>query len=334
MQPNHRDAIEQMRLVNRARQQAAKQKPVPQRIGDRDPVTGNYSALYPDGSETANGRKLYDAHSVRSDRAAGLPLNDGTIGLLGQKGQLSPLALPEQEGVRGIATQGPLKDNNVGYINGQVWNYEEEVVEEIAFELFFFGIRATDQVYTFRGGGVTKEISFANAETFDLFGVGQIRTRLRTTNRKLRLTFEAAIDGTKSTNVGCSFHTVKTIKLPVTITAQAAVSNGESSNVITGEPEFVPDLINWLILNNINLTDSDAGGSDFDLTTFVDAPFPAESSGFINRNPGEYTADRVIGTIPPIGPTRDHFIFIFADTQNVGQRSYYTYKTTWEFAFK
>lgn len=120
----HRELIEQTRAANRRSQ--AKPKPVPNRIGDRDPITGQHRTIYPDGSEGANGRKLYDAHSNKSDTVTGLPLSDGTIGLLGQKGELSPLALPEQEGVRGIATQGALKTNEVGYINGQVWSYEEE----------------------------------------------------------------------------------------------------------------------------------------------------------------------------------------------------------------
>jgi hypothetical protein len=319
----HRELIEETRTANRARQQAGKSKPVPQRIGDRDPLTGNYSALYPDGSETANGRKLYDAHSVKGDMATGLPLTDGTIGLLGQKGQLSPLTLPEQEGVRGIATQGALKDNNVGYINGQVWNYEEEVVEEIGFELDFFGIRATDQVYTFRGGGVTKEVSFANADRI-VNGQGLITTRIRTTNRKLKLTFEGAIDGTKQTTVGASFYVLKRSRLPVTISVRSEVAEGNSAG---GEKE----LTNWLVLNSIRLTGDDFDLGDFDATSFVQPPFPASSTGFVDRPPGEYAGETIKGIIPAFNTRRDHFIFIFDQSDDNG---YYTYKTTWEFAFK
>lgn len=134
---SHRELIAQTRAANR--RQRAKSKPVPNKIGDRDPATGQHRAIYPDGSETASGRKLYDAHANKGDSVTGLPVQDGTIGLLGAKGQLSPLAAPEQEGKpRGIETQGPLKTNEVGYLRGQVWNYDEPPKKPVGYLKYLY----------------------------------------------------------------------------------------------------------------------------------------------------------------------------------------------------
>jgi hypothetical protein len=122
---HHRELIEQARLENRSRQKRRQQTqpPLPNRTGARDPRTGNYAAIYPDQSQAANGRKLYDAQA--SSPIQSLQLGDGSIALLGPKGESYSLAQPDPIIYRSQATPGPLKTNEVGYLKGQVFNYPE-----------------------------------------------------------------------------------------------------------------------------------------------------------------------------------------------------------------
>lgn len=70
--------------LNRSRirqtQQQAKQptQPLTYRIGDRDPATGKYEMIYPDGSKATGAEKLYSAASTPGDRVLAQQRTDGT----------------------------------------------------------------------------------------------------------------------------------------------------------------------------------------------------------------------------------------------------------------
>lgn len=70
--------------LNRSRirqtQQQAKQptQPLVYRIGDRDPATGKYEMIYPDGSKATGAEKLYSAESKPGDRVLAQQRTDGT----------------------------------------------------------------------------------------------------------------------------------------------------------------------------------------------------------------------------------------------------------------
>jgi hypothetical protein len=52
------------------------------RIGDRDPQTGLYEVIYPDGSQTLNGMKIFNAAHQVGDVVRATRRSDGMLLLL------------------------------------------------------------------------------------------------------------------------------------------------------------------------------------------------------------------------------------------------------------
>lgn len=125
---SHSEAIAQARATQR--QTPIKPTPLPTVIQVRDPKTGQWTAGYADGSINRNARKTFDAavpagHDVRS---LNLPsgLSAGEVAMLGPVGDPYPTAIPDLLQPRRVGDKaGALKDNDVGYLKGQVWSYPE-----------------------------------------------------------------------------------------------------------------------------------------------------------------------------------------------------------------
>lgn len=81
------------------------------RIGDRDPVTGRYEVLEPDGGVDPNGIKVFNSQEQYGDRVLPFRRLDGAIGLDSEKGSKvrTPTAFPKCP----------------GYLASQVFNCEE-----------------------------------------------------------------------------------------------------------------------------------------------------------------------------------------------------------------
>jgi hypothetical protein len=86
------------------------------RIGDRDPVTGLYDVIYPDGSHTRNGIKIFNSAHEFGDVVLASRRSDGMLILDSVKSALLPSSL-------GL---GGFNDKPVGYLSGQVFNGEDE----------------------------------------------------------------------------------------------------------------------------------------------------------------------------------------------------------------
>lgn len=82
------------------------------RIGDRDPVTGLYEVIHPDGSTTPNGIKIFNAAHKVGDPVSAIERSDGKIYLDGQQAFALDPWVPDGE-----------RD---GYLKGQVWNRPDE----------------------------------------------------------------------------------------------------------------------------------------------------------------------------------------------------------------
>ncbi len=91
------------------------------RIGDRDPVTGLYNVIYPDGSSTPNGIKIYNAEHRVGDIVNATKRGDGMI-ILDNPIAADPSSLT-------VSAAG----NRDGYLNGQVFNGEEVTKRGRAF---------------------------------------------------------------------------------------------------------------------------------------------------------------------------------------------------------
>jgi hypothetical protein len=98
------DAIELARLrqLNQQQQAGRQTQPLTYRIGPRDPVTGKYQLIYPDGSVATGAEKLYSAASEPGDRVLAQQRRDRTWLLSEaspsrrrQSGGLNPM--PERE---------------------------------------------------------------------------------------------------------------------------------------------------------------------------------------------------------------------------------------------
>jgi hypothetical protein len=92
------------------------------RIGERDGQTGLYQVIWPDGSLTLNGMKIFNSEHRVGDVVQATRRSDGMMILDGPKGGRS-VSVAELTGGRGRA----------GYLNGQVFN--DEVNEEASIEL-------------------------------------------------------------------------------------------------------------------------------------------------------------------------------------------------------
>lgn len=113
------------------------------RIGDRDPVTGLYDVIYPDGGVTRNGMKVFNAEHqfgdvvLATERSDGLMILDGVVAVDVPtpivSATLSPLRWRSLSLGRGgdfsgaFAGGGGDGGGGVGYLNGQVFNEGEEV---------------------------------------------------------------------------------------------------------------------------------------------------------------------------------------------------------------
>ncbi len=91
------------------------------RIGDRDPVTGLYDVIWPDGSFTRNGIKIFNSAHEFGDVVLATQRSDGMMILDGVKATLIEIAT-NSFGLGGFDEQP------VGYLAGQVFNNEDEVV--------------------------------------------------------------------------------------------------------------------------------------------------------------------------------------------------------------
>jgi hypothetical protein len=91
------------------------------RIGDRDPVTGLYDVIHPDGSATRNGIKIFNSAHEFGDVVLATQRSDGMMIMDGAKATLT-------EVVNTSFILGGFGEKPVGYLNGQVFNNEDEVI--------------------------------------------------------------------------------------------------------------------------------------------------------------------------------------------------------------
>lgn len=91
------------------------------RIGDRDPVTGLYDVIHADGSFTRNGLKIFNSAHQFGDVVLATQRSDGMLILDGVKATVTEI-VTTNFGLGGFG------EKPVGYLNGQVFNNEEEVI--------------------------------------------------------------------------------------------------------------------------------------------------------------------------------------------------------------
>jgi hypothetical protein len=89
------------------------------RIGDRDPATGLYYVIWPDGSSTLNGVKIFNAAHQAGDVVRVTRRSDGLLMLDGAK------AVEVATADKSISVK-ELGKPPEGYLNGQIWNTEEK----------------------------------------------------------------------------------------------------------------------------------------------------------------------------------------------------------------
>lgn len=89
------------------------------RIGNRDPQTGLYEVIYPDGSSTLNGMKIFNAAHQVGDVVRATRRSDGIMMLDGVKAFEVPTA-DKSIGVKEFGKQPN------GYLQGQVFNGDDE----------------------------------------------------------------------------------------------------------------------------------------------------------------------------------------------------------------
>ncbi len=89
------------------------------RIGDRDPATGLYYVIWPDGSKLLNGMKIFNAAHQVGDVVLATRRSDGMMILDSAKAvDTSPDA---------NLTIESFGDRPIGYLNGQIFNNEDEI---------------------------------------------------------------------------------------------------------------------------------------------------------------------------------------------------------------
>jgi hypothetical protein len=89
------------------------------RIGDRDPATGLYAVIWPDGSSTLNGLKIFNAAHQSGDVVLATQRSDGMLILDSAKAV---------ESVSEIGKLGKFGEQPIGYLHGQVWNSEDNMI--------------------------------------------------------------------------------------------------------------------------------------------------------------------------------------------------------------
>lgn len=95
------------------------------RIGERDPVTGLYGVIWPDGGVTLNGLKVFNSEHRVGDVVQATERSDGMIILDGLKAAAVTSA---------AVTSASLSDRR-GYLNGQVFNNEDEDLINLSIDL-------------------------------------------------------------------------------------------------------------------------------------------------------------------------------------------------------
>jgi hypothetical protein len=93
------------------------------RIGERDPVTGLYGVIWPDGGVTLNGLKVFNSEHRVGDVVQATERSDGMIILDGLKAETSSLTSAT------LSERGSFSDRSKrrGYLDGQVFNDEDEL---------------------------------------------------------------------------------------------------------------------------------------------------------------------------------------------------------------
>jgi hypothetical protein len=178
---SHRDAIAQIRASQKL--PPITPPPLPVAIQKRDPKTGAWSASYADGSINPNARKTFDAavssgHDVRSLSLPG-GLSAGEVAMLGPVGDPPAVANPDQLQPRRVGDKaGPLKDNDVGYLNGQVWTYPVPKKEECGPVKILFSVVEGGRLVFYVGGDrrVPQELfsaSFAEDPNANIVATGK-----------------------------------------------------------------------------------------------------------------------------------------------------------------
>jgi hypothetical protein len=119
------------------------------RIGERDPRTGLYAVIWPDGSTTLNGQKVFNsAHEVgdlvlATRRSDGMMILDAAKASDGSDGSNS---IDREIGVKEFGSKP------IGYLNGQVFNNEDEIV--VPRYLMIQCISYYDPFYVYGGGSI------------------------------------------------------------------------------------------------------------------------------------------------------------------------------------
>lgn len=91
------------------------------RIGDRDPETGLYYVIHPDGSQLLNGIKIFNAAHEIGDPILATRRSDGMMILDSAKAVDSPLPSSDLR-------VGEFGAKPIGYLQGQVFNNEDEEI--------------------------------------------------------------------------------------------------------------------------------------------------------------------------------------------------------------
>jgi hypothetical protein len=103
------------------------------RIGDRDPVSGLYDVIYPDGSVTRNGLKIFNSVHQFGDVVLATQRSDGMLILDGVK---TEMLTPKADFYDTFTSS----EGGVGYLNGQVFNEEDELTKtHLSVEFAVFG---------------------------------------------------------------------------------------------------------------------------------------------------------------------------------------------------
>jgi hypothetical protein len=96
------------------------------RIGERDPVTGLYYVIWPDGTKMLNGIKTFNAEHQIGEVVEATRRSDGMWILDSSKAIDRPVQQLELE---------KFGEQPIGYLNGQVFNVEEEVGSLVSITL-------------------------------------------------------------------------------------------------------------------------------------------------------------------------------------------------------
>ncbi len=106
------------------------------RIGDRDPKTGLYNVIWPDGSQTLNGIKIFNSAHQSGDPVLATQRSDGML-ILDSKTAI----IPE------VVIGNPLAPEPDGYLFGQVFNKPGEDLLLLYLQIGTLSNGASDPVF-------------------------------------------------------------------------------------------------------------------------------------------------------------------------------------------